>query len=37
MLLEPAAYVLGAGGVRLENVVLVTETGCDLLTQHLVN
>ena len=35
--LEPAAYVPGVGGVRLENVILVTETGCDLLTRHLVH
>jgi Xaa-Pro aminopeptidase len=34
--LEPAAYVPGIGGVRLENVVLVTADGCELLTRHLV-
>jgi Xaa-Pro dipeptidase len=33
--LEPAVYLPGVGGVRLENVVLVTESGCELLTQHL--
>jgi Xaa-Pro dipeptidase len=33
--LEPGVYVPGVGGVRLENVVLVTQDGCELLTHHL--
>ena len=33
--LEPGIYVPGTGGVRLEHVVLVTETGCEVLTHHL--
>lgn len=33
--LEPGIYLPGVGGVRLENVVLVTADGCELLTQHL--
>jgi Xaa-Pro aminopeptidase len=35
--LEPGIYQPGIGGVRLEDVVLVTETGCKLLTHHLEN
>ncbi|PKO22208.1 MAG: hypothetical protein CVU38_10640 [Chloroflexi bacterium HGW-Chloroflexi-1] len=33
--LEPGIYLPGSGGVRLEDVVLVTETGCQVLTRHL--
>jgi Xaa-Pro dipeptidase len=33
--LEPGIYLPGIGGVRLEDVVLVTADGCDLLTSHL--
>jgi Xaa-Pro dipeptidase len=35
--LEPGIYLPGVGGVRLEDVVLVTASGCELLTHHLVN
>jgi len=35
--LEPGIYLPDIGGVRLENVVLVTESGCKLLTHHLDN
>lgn len=33
--LEPGAYVPGLGGVRLEDVLLVTHDGCEVLTRHL--
>ena len=35
--LEPGIYVPGTGGVRLEDVVLVTASGCEVLTRHLGN
>jgi len=33
--LEPGIYLPGIGGVRLEDVVLVTADGCEVLTRHL--
>lgn len=30
--IEPGVYVPGVGGVRIEDTVLVTDTGCDILT-----
>jgi len=35
--LEPGIYEPGVGGVRLEDVVLVTPDGCQVLTRHLLN
>jgi Xaa-Pro aminopeptidase len=34
--LEPGVYVPGLGGARVEDVVLVTHDGCEVLTQHLI-
>jgi Xaa-Pro dipeptidase len=35
--IEPGIYVPGVGGVRLEDVMLVTQDGCEVLTKHLGN
>lgn len=35
--LEPGVYLPGLGGVRLEDVLLVTRDGCEVLTRHLGN
>ena len=29
---EPGIYVKGVGGARVEDVLLITETGCEVLT-----
>jgi Xaa-Pro aminopeptidase len=34
---EPGIYLPGVGGVRLEDVVLVTPDGCEVLTTHLLH
>ncbi len=33
--LEPGVYVPGVGGARMEDVMLITPDGCEVLTQHL--
>ena len=35
--IEPGVYIPNIGGVRLEDVVLVTQDGCEVLTRHLGN
>ncbi|MGA2820053.1 MAG: M24 family metallopeptidase [Anaerolineales bacterium] len=33
--LEPGIYLTGKGGIRLEEVVAVTDAGCERMTHHL--
>ena len=35
--LEPGVYVPGLGGARMEDIVLVTHDGCEVLTHHLLD
>ncbi len=30
--IEPGVYIEGVGGIRIEDTVLVTATGCEILT-----